>query len=60
MKLTDEKLSIILLSRSLALAEVEAGRMDRLNNIVKEVYRSGINILLLFMSEEEFNQAIKN
>lgn len=59
MKLSDEQLSVALLARSLALAEVEAGRMDRLNLTVKAFYKSGLNVLLLFMSESEFNEAIK-
>lgn len=60
MKLTDAELSTITLARAMATQAVEVGSMKSLNGIVNAVHESGINVLLIFMSEEQFNQAIEN
>jgi len=59
MILSPEELRLIRLARILAKDSVNASNMASLNDIVKVVMESKINILLLFMSDTEFNEAIK-
>lgn len=59
MKISDENIGVIKLARLLAKDSVNVSNMASLNDIVKVVMDSKINILLLFMSDTEFNEAIK-
>lgn len=59
MKIADQNIGVIKLARILAKDSVNASNMASLNDIVKVVMESKINILLLFMSDTEFNEAIK-
>jgi len=56
--LTDAELGTITLARTTAQQAVEVGSMKSLNGIVKAVHEAEINVLLIFMSEGEFNKAI--
>lgn len=60
MILTDAELGTITLARAMATQAVEVGSMKSLNGIVQSVHEAEINVLLIFMSEEQFNQAIEN
>ena len=59
MILSPEELRLIQLARIIATNCVNASNMVSLNDTVKIVYDAKINILLLFMSDTEFNEAIK-
>jgi len=59
MILSTEELRLIQLARIIATNCVNALNMASLNDTVKVVMESKINILLLFMSDTEFNEAIK-
>jgi len=59
MILSPEELRLIQLARILAKDSVNESNMASLNGIVKVVMELKINILLLFMSDTEFNEAIK-
>lgn len=56
--LTEAEIGTITLARTMAQQAVEVGSMKSLNGIVKAVHEAEINVLLIFMSEEEFNKAI--
>lgn len=56
--LTDEELGTITLARTMAQQAVEVGSMKSLNGIVKAVHKAKINVLLIFMSEDEFNSNV--
>jgi len=56
--LTEAELGTITLARTMAQQAVEVGSMKSLNGIVKAVHEAEINVLLIFMSEEEFNRVI--
>jgi len=59
MKITPEELRIIEKSRVIAKKCVDYSNMAGLNEVVKIIVETKINILLLFMSDTEFNDRVK-